>query len=85
MEGKSEDRVVKTQIRLGNTGPNARESPTVPLAAQSDPLRKLSNGSVNGQNGGRIHLLCAPFDGLTHYGPPHASYTELGEPTATKS
>jgi len=84
MKGKPEDSVVKTQLDLANAGSNTRESTTVPLAAQSDPLRELSNGPINSQDGGRIWLLCVPLDGLTHHGPPHASYTGLCEPTATK-
>jgi hypothetical protein len=47
-EGKSEDRVIKIQLRLTNTGPNSRESSAVCMAAQSDFLRELSNGSVHG-------------------------------------
>ena len=85
VEGESENSVVKTQLRSVHAGPNARESSAVSRATQSDPLCELSNGSINGQDGGRIWLLCAPFDGLTHYGPPHASYTELCALTATKS
>jgi hypothetical protein len=85
VEGESENSVVKTQLRSVHAGPNARESSPVSVAAQPDPLRELSNGSINSQDGGRIWLLCAPIDGLTHCWPPHASYTEFFVPTAIKS
>jgi len=85
MKGKTEDRVIEIQNCSVSTGANARKPSIVFLAHQSNLLRKLSNGSINSKLGRRIRFFCAPIDSLTHYWPPHASYTGLCEPTATKS
>jgi hypothetical protein len=59
-------------------------SHTIMSAAGSILLCQFPHRPVNGQRGLQIRLLFFPFDGLNHSQPPHAFYTELPAPIATK-
>ena len=53
-------------------------------AVDSSVVGEFPHCAVIGQRGFRIRLLQFRFRGLTHSQPPHAFYTELPAPTATK-
>jgi hypothetical protein len=61
------------------------EPSTVCVLLGAGMLGKLLHRSVNGKHGRLIRFFRAPFYGLNHCGPPHASYTGLYAWTATKS
>jgi len=69
---------------LLRVSPACISCPAILITLVSHRLRQFPHRPVSGQRGLRIRFFRFPCDGLNHYQPPHATYSELSAQTATK-